>query len=77
MRRGLALSVAGTAALAALTQPLPASARQVLLTEPATTVNQVVVVDTQTNQIVGSPIPVGTNPHGVAITPDGQRAYVA
>ena len=48
-----------------------------LLTEPATTVNQVVVVDTQTNQIVGSPIPVGTNPHGVAITPDGQRAYVS
>ncbi|MGH6839291.1 MAG: beta-propeller fold lactonase family protein [Methylocella sp.] len=35
------------------------------------------VIDTATNTVVGSPIPVGVDPRGVAITPDGTRAYVA
>jgi YVTN family beta-propeller protein len=34
------------------------------------------VIDTQTNQVVGSPIPVGEHPDGIAITPDGRFAYV-
>ncbi|WP_245814085.1 YncE family protein, partial [Rhodococcus marinonascens] len=34
------------------------------------------VIDTATNMVVGLPIPVGTNPFGVAITLDGTRAYV-
>jgi YVTN family beta-propeller protein len=35
------------------------------------------VIDTATNTVVGSPIPVGTNPFAVAVTPDGKHAYVA
>jgi YVTN family beta-propeller protein len=35
------------------------------------------VIDTATNQVVGAPITVGTSPFGIAITPDGTRAYVA
>ena len=38
--------------------------------------NNVSVIDTATNMVVGPPIPVGTDPIGVAITPDGTRAYV-
>ena len=35
------------------------------------------VIDTATNQVVGSPITVGANPLGVAVTPDGAKVYVA
>jgi YVTN family beta-propeller protein len=35
------------------------------------------VIDTASNMVVGAPIPVGTGPAGVAITPDGKYAYVA
>jgi len=35
------------------------------------------VFNLATNQIVGSPIPVGTSPFGIAVSPDGKRAYVA
>ncbi len=38
--------------------------------------NAVLVVDTATNTITGSPIPVGLEPARVAISPDGTRAYV-
>lgn len=34
------------------------------------------VIDTASNAVIGSPIPVGTGPLQVAITPDGSRAYV-
>jgi YVTN family beta-propeller protein len=34
------------------------------------------VIDTATNTVVGLPIPVGTNPIGVAVTPDGRKVYV-
>ena len=34
------------------------------------------VINTATNAVVGSPIPVGAEPSGVAITPDGAFAYV-
>ena len=36
----------------------------------------VAVIDTVTNTVVAT-IPVGSHPFGVAITPDGTRAYVA
>lgn len=35
------------------------------------------VIDTESNQVVGAPIPVGPNPFGIATAPDGKRAYVA
>ena len=38
--------------------------------------NNVSVIDTQTNTVIGSPIAVGTNPIGVALTPDGRFVYV-
>jgi len=34
------------------------------------------VIDTATNTVVAT-VPVGVNPYGVAIAPDGKRAYVA
>jgi YVTN family beta-propeller protein len=38
--------------------------------------NTVSVIDTATNAVVGSPIRVGTQPRGIAITPNGAAAYV-
>jgi YVTN family beta-propeller protein len=35
------------------------------------------VIDTATNTVVGAPIPVGNLPFGVAVTPDGNKVYVA
>jgi len=34
------------------------------------------VIDTATNTVVGTPIPVGFGPFGIAVTPDGKHAYV-
>jgi YVTN family beta-propeller protein len=34
------------------------------------------VIDTATNTVVGSPITVGIEPWGVAVTPDGSKVYV-
>src|SRR5262249_46556356 len=39
--------------------------------------NTVSVIATATNTVVGLPIPVGTLPLGVAVTPDGSMVYVA
>ncbi|MEW6605820.1 MAG: beta-propeller fold lactonase family protein [bacterium] len=39
--------------------------------------NNVSVIDTMKNLVIGSPIPVGPTPNGVAITPDGKYTYVA
>ena len=41
-----------------------------------TVADTVSVINTATNLVVGSPIAVGTDPAGVAITPDGAFAYV-
>jgi YVTN family beta-propeller protein len=38
--------------------------------------NNVSVINTATNTVVGSPIPVGVHPFGVAVTPDGSKVYV-
>jgi YVTN family beta-propeller protein len=35
------------------------------------------VIATATNTVTGSPIPVGSFPFGVAVTPDGSEVYVA
>ena len=40
------------------------------------TSNSVSVINTATNAVVATVV-VGTNPFGVAVTPDGTRAYVA
>jgi YVTN family beta-propeller protein len=34
------------------------------------------VIDTATNTVVGSPIPVGSVPETLAVTPDGTKVYV-
>lgn len=39
--------------------------------------NNISVVDTATNTVVGSSIPVGPEPNGIVFSPDGNRAYVA
>jgi uncharacterized repeat protein (TIGR01451 family) len=39
--------------------------------------NNVTVIDTSTNMLVGSPIPVESFPNSAAITPDGNFVYVA
>jgi YVTN family beta-propeller protein len=61
--------------LAVLAHAGPASAREAFVTEFQQ--KQVVVFDTQTDQLVGSPIPLGEGTHQIAITPDGHRAYTA
>jgi YVTN family beta-propeller protein len=35
------------------------------------------VIDTATNQVVGSPIPTGSGPDSIAVTPNGKTLYVA
>lgn len=42
----------------------------------ATIGDGVTVIDLQTNQVVGTPIPTGENALGVAFSPDGTTAYV-
>jgi YVTN family beta-propeller protein len=39
--------------------------------------NSVSTIDTGGNQVIGGPIPTGEKPISIAITPNGQRAYVA
>jgi YVTN family beta-propeller protein len=57
------------------------SAAQALAAPKAYTLNyetdSVAVIDTQTNQVVGSPIEVGSGPYNIAVSPDGKTAYVA
>ena len=38
--------------------------------------NNVTVIDTASNTVVGAPIAVGTNPQAIAVNPSGSRAYV-
>jgi len=39
--------------------------------------NTVSVIDTRSNRVIGSPIPVGDVPIGVAVAPGGRKVYVA
>jgi YVTN family beta-propeller protein len=69
--------VAALATVAALTLAFAASADATPL---LWTLNSgkatAATIETGTNQVVGSPIAVGTNPISVAITPDGRKAFV-
>jgi YVTN family beta-propeller protein len=71
-RRGRLLALALLSAGFAF--PHPAEARNVYVVNQGSA--SVSVIDTATNTVVGTPIPVGTTPREVAITPDGTRAYV-
>jgi YVTN family beta-propeller protein len=63
-----------TFALALAAAPAFAAPKAYVLNYEA---DNVAVLDTQTNQFVGSPIPVGDGPYNIAITPDGKTAYEA
>src|SRR5215831_18791652 len=69
--RKLALALS----LACLLAPASARAQKAYITNSFD--NTVSVIATATNTVVGSPIPVGSQPFGVAVTPDGSKVYVA
>ena len=63
--------------LAVLLSARPAEAWHFVYVTNASS-NNVSVIDTTTNTVVVTvPLPSGSNPAGIAITPDGKRAYVA
>jgi YVTN family beta-propeller protein len=68
--------VAGAVALLLAVAAPSAPARNLYVADGSTGSRQVTVIDTATNQVVGAPIEVGLEPFGIAITPDGTRAYV-
>src|SRR6516164_6302761 len=73
MRRSVAAMPA--LALACLVAPASTLAQHAYITnEGSSTVS---VISTATNTVTGIPIPVGSLPIGVAVTPDGSRVYVA
>ncbi len=55
--------------------PAAACAREILVANGGA--SSVSVIDGTANQVVGTPIGVGLGPFGIAIVPDGTRAYVA
>src|SRR5215469_10516140 len=71
------LRVSGLLAIAAFVSFLLASAQALAQNAYITNDNAVSVIDTATNTVIGSPIPVGARPFGVAVTPDGSKVYVA
>lgn len=64
------------ALLAMLVLLVPSGARAQTAYVTTTLAGQVVPIDTATNT-AGTPVAVGSQPVGVAITPDGETAYVA
>src|SRR6516164_9407280 len=66
-------------ALAWLFAPMPAVAQNAYITNQGifpNFSNNVTVIDTTTNKVVAT-VEVGLAPAGVAVTPDGRKAYVA
>lgn len=59
---------------ASLQAAAPAGSKAYTANANADTVS---VVDLNTMQVIGEPIPVGSEPRGCAVSPDGQRVYVA
>ena len=55
---------------------IPSASVSISNGQPTFNPGQVFVIDTATNQPVGSPISVGFLPAGVTVTPDGRYAYV-
>ncbi len=62
-------------ALATVALPAAAAARGVYVTDESA--NSVTLIDARTDQPLGGPIAVGVRPEAIAITPDGNFAYVA
>src|SRR5467141_2026087 len=62
-------------AIAIVLGGVPSSAQNAYITNNRD--NTVSVIATATNTVVGSPIPVGSAPSGVAVAPDGSKVYVA
>jgi YVTN family beta-propeller protein len=60
--------------LAGLLGSAPGHAQNAYITNSGS--NNVSVIDTATNSVIGSPITVGTFPKGVEVTPDGSKVYV-
>jgi YVTN family beta-propeller protein len=74
--RASACAAAAAVLLLGLLPSGAAAARNLYVPNTAKDANSVSVIDTATNQVVGSPIAVQKAPFGIAITPDGTRAYV-
>jgi YVTN family beta-propeller protein len=72
--RGLAAIVA-VCALACLGAASAGAAQLAVIGNEGS--HSVSVVNTATNQVVGDPVEVGSEPASIAITPDGRYAYVA
>lgn len=72
----VAITPNGAKAYVTVDHPPAANSSISLRKDPPSAQNSVIVIDTVTNTVIGTPIPVGFNPIGVAITPDGSRAYV-
>jgi YVTN family beta-propeller protein len=67
-------------ALLALVQSIgtaPAVAQKAYITNTGGPAGTVSVIDTTTDTVIGSPIPVGAGPFGLAVTPDAGKVYVA
>src|SRR6185295_15496054 len=82
-RRSQVLSTALLLALCALLVAATADARELYAgnsdSDDVTVLdtNSSSTIDVGTRAVVGAPIPVGLGPIGIAVTPDGTRAYVA
>ncbi|HEX3496856.1 MAG TPA: beta-propeller fold lactonase family protein, partial [Methylocella sp.] len=78
MRSGSCAARVFMALLAVLPMGLPLAAEAApfayVVNEVSATVS---VIDSATNTVVGTPIPVGKEPFGVAVAQDGKHAYVA
>ena len=68
--------IAVVVAIAAAALAASASAAQLAVVGERES-NQVSLIDTSTNKVVGQPVATGEGPASVAITPDGKYAYVA
>src|SRR5437868_4062589 len=75
--RPLCFCVALVAAVTISPAPAPAAAQTTAYVfSPNSTSNNVTVVDTRTRTAVGPAIAVDASPRGVAVLPDGSKAYV-
>ena len=54
-----------------------ALARDIYVTSTGFATDNVSIIDSQTDKVVGPPVDVGSRPRAIAITPDGKLAYVA
>src|SRR5262245_28478983 len=74
MKMARSFSAAFIGVMAIIFGSAPLSAQNAYITNASSFT--VSVIDTATNAVVGSPIPVGNFPLGVAVMPDGSKVYV-